>query len=202
MVTRQAERGCLRGVARAVLVKLIAAQGLELEKRSFTTAEAYDARDAFLTSVSQLVLPVVRIATGRSAMGHQGRLRPLYGPNSTTTPNGPENGRSAGGMPAGGLDCRQLMLARTADLQCNGRSQVLFSSRLKVGRSGLAQQGPEAKGPGKRTTTMAADRSRNLRDPLPRISPQSKTPLTIFLVNRVKLQGVVTWFDDLRIAAT
>jgi RNA chaperone Hfq len=26
--------------------------------------------------------------------------------------------------------------------------------------------------------------------------PQSKIPLTIFLVNGVKLQGVVTWFDN------
>ena len=61
VITRQAERGILRGITRAVLIKVIAAQGLELEERSFTTAEAYDAREAFLTSASQLVLPVVRI---------------------------------------------------------------------------------------------------------------------------------------------
>jgi D-alanine transaminase len=61
VITRQAERGILRGITRAVLIKVIAAQGLELEERSFTTAEAYGAREAFLTSASQLVLPVVRI---------------------------------------------------------------------------------------------------------------------------------------------
>ena len=40
---------------------MIAAQGLKLEERAFTLDEAYAAREAFITSASQIVLPVVRI---------------------------------------------------------------------------------------------------------------------------------------------
>jgi host factor-I protein len=43
---------------------------------------------------------------------------------------------------------------------------------------------------------MAADRSRNLQDVFLNHVRKHKTPLTIFLVNGVKLQGVVTWFDN------
>ena len=43
---------------------------------------------------------------------------------------------------------------------------------------------------------MAADRSQNLQDTFLNHVRKSKTPLTIFLVNGVKLQGVVTWFDN------
>jgi D-alanine transaminase len=61
VITRPADKGILRGITRSVLIDVIAAQGLELEERSFTTDEAYGAREAFLTSASQIVLPVVRI---------------------------------------------------------------------------------------------------------------------------------------------
>ena len=40
------------------------------------------------------------------------------------------------------------------------------------------------------------DRSQNLQDAFLNTVRKSKTPLTIFLVNGVKLQGVVTWFDN------
>src|SRR5947208_15771035 len=43
---------------------------------------------------------------------------------------------------------------------------------------------------------MAADRSQNLQDTFLNHVRKNKTPLTIFLVNGVKLQGVVTWFDS------
>jgi host factor-I protein len=48
----------------------------------------------------------------------------------------------------------------------------------------------------KETTAMAADRSQNLQDTFLNYVRKNKTPLTIFLVNGVKLQGVVTWFDN------
>ena len=43
---------------------------------------------------------------------------------------------------------------------------------------------------------MAADRAQNLQDTFLNHVRKSKTPLTIFLVNGVKLQGIVTWFDN------
>ena len=61
VVTRPADSGILRGITRTVLIEAIAAQGLVLEERPFTLAEAYAAREAFVTSASQIVMPVVRI---------------------------------------------------------------------------------------------------------------------------------------------
>jgi host factor-I protein len=46
------------------------------------------------------------------------------------------------------------------------------------------------------TTTMAAERAQNLQDTFLNHVRKTKTPLTIFLVNGVKLQGIVTWFDN------
>ena len=43
---------------------------------------------------------------------------------------------------------------------------------------------------------MAADRAQNLQDTFLNHVRKTKTPLTIFLVNGVKLQGIVTLFDN------
>jgi D-alanine transaminase len=61
LLTRALDHGILRGITRTVLLDVIKAQGLQLEERAFTVEEAYAAREAFLTSASQIVLPVVRI---------------------------------------------------------------------------------------------------------------------------------------------
>ncbi len=61
VATRPADHGILRGVTRTVLFDVIKAQGLSLEERPFTLAEAYAAREAFVTAATQIVLPVVRI---------------------------------------------------------------------------------------------------------------------------------------------
>jgi D-alanine transaminase len=61
VVTRPADTTILRGITRTVLLEVIKAQGLKLEERPFTLEEAYAAREAFITSASQIVLPVVRI---------------------------------------------------------------------------------------------------------------------------------------------
>ena len=72
VITRPADRGILSGITRAVLLEVIKAQGLSLEERAFTPQEAYKSREAFLTSASQVVVPVVRIdgrAVGNGAPG-------------------------------------------------------------------------------------------------------------------------------------
>ena len=43
---------------------------------------------------------------------------------------------------------------------------------------------------------MASDKQQNLQDAFLNHVRKNKTPLTIFLVNGVKLQGIVTWFDN------
>ena len=40
------------------------------------------------------------------------------------------------------------------------------------------------------------EKKQNLQDTCLNSVRKSKTPLTIFLVNGVKLQGVVSWFDN------
>lgn len=43
---------------------------------------------------------------------------------------------------------------------------------------------------------MSGEKKQNLQDAFLNAVRKSKLPLTIFLVNGVKLQGVVTWFDN------
>ena len=43
---------------------------------------------------------------------------------------------------------------------------------------------------------MSADKPQNVQDVFLNTIRKGKTPVTVFLVNGVKLQGVVTWFDN------
>ena len=43
---------------------------------------------------------------------------------------------------------------------------------------------------------MTNDKKQNLQDTFLNSVRKTRTPLTIFLANRVKLQGVVSWFDN------
>lgn len=43
---------------------------------------------------------------------------------------------------------------------------------------------------------MSAEKSQNVQDVFLNYIRKNKTPVTIFLVNGVKLQGIVTWFDN------
>jgi len=61
LVTRQVDHGILRGITRTVAFEAIKAQALTVEERAFTLEEAYNAREAFITSATQIVLPVVSI---------------------------------------------------------------------------------------------------------------------------------------------
>jgi D-alanine transaminase len=61
VVTRPLDNGILRGITRTVLLDVMAGQGLRLEERPFTVAEAQAAREAFVTAASQIVMPVVAI---------------------------------------------------------------------------------------------------------------------------------------------
>jgi D-alanine transaminase len=74
VVTRPADHAILRGITRTVLLDVIKAQGLKLEERAFTLKEAYCAREAFITSASQIVLPVVRIDDRSIGNGEPGLL--------------------------------------------------------------------------------------------------------------------------------
>jgi len=43
---------------------------------------------------------------------------------------------------------------------------------------------------------MASEKSQNVQDVFLNHIRKNKTPVTVFLVNGVKLQGIATWFDN------
>ena len=43
---------------------------------------------------------------------------------------------------------------------------------------------------------MSSEKSQNLQDVFLNNIRKNKTPVTVFLLNGVKLQGIVTWFDN------
>ncbi|MDR3461684.1 MAG: D-amino-acid transaminase [Beijerinckiaceae bacterium] len=61
LVTHPVNNGILSGVTRATLMTLIGSLGLRVEERRFSLAEAHAAREAFVTSATSLVTPVVSI---------------------------------------------------------------------------------------------------------------------------------------------
>ncbi len=61
LVTRPIGRDILAGITRSVVLDVVKAQGLAFEERAFSVEEAYAAREAFVTSASQIVQPVISI---------------------------------------------------------------------------------------------------------------------------------------------
>jgi D-alanine transaminase len=61
IITRQADTGILKGVTREGVKDLLVRRNLTLEERAFTVAEAMQAAEAFISSATSLVTPVVRI---------------------------------------------------------------------------------------------------------------------------------------------
>ncbi len=74
IITRHIDRAILRGVTRTTLLDLIAADGLRLEERGFSLAEAKSAREAFITGATTLVMPVVCIDGQAIGDGRPGPL--------------------------------------------------------------------------------------------------------------------------------
>jgi D-alanine transaminase len=74
VVTRAADRAILNGVTRRAVLDIIAREGFRLVERPFTVAEAKAAREAFLTSTTSDVLPVVRIDGNPVGDGRPGPL--------------------------------------------------------------------------------------------------------------------------------
>lgn len=61
IVTRHLGTEILHGITRKAVMALAAEENLEVEERAFTPEEAYEAREAFSTSASAFVMPVVKI---------------------------------------------------------------------------------------------------------------------------------------------
>jgi D-alanine transaminase len=74
LITRQVDHAILRGVTRTTLVDLLAREKIELVERPFTVEEAKAAREAFVTSATAILMPVVRIDDRSIGNGAPGLL--------------------------------------------------------------------------------------------------------------------------------
>jgi D-alanine transaminase len=82
VITRGLSNSILAGCTRRSLFRLAQEHGVEIEERSFTPEEAYAADEAFLTSASQFVMPIVEIDGHRIGGGQPGpvvrKLREMF----------------------------------------------------------------------------------------------------------------------------
>ncbi|WP_375568738.1 D-amino-acid transaminase [Seohaeicola saemankumensis] len=82
IITRQLSNDILHGITRAAVLRFAREAQMEVEERAFTIAEAQDADEAFITSASTFVMPVVEIDGAKVGTGAPGkvaaRLREIY----------------------------------------------------------------------------------------------------------------------------
>lgn len=82
IVTRHLGNEILHGITRKAVMELARRESLEIDERPFTPDEAYEAREAFSTSASAFVMPVVKIDDHTLGNGVPGpvaeKLRKLY----------------------------------------------------------------------------------------------------------------------------
>jgi D-alanine transaminase len=82
IITRQLSSDILHGITRAAVLRFATEAQMEVEERPFTIAEAQEADEAFITSASAFVMPVVEIDGAVLGNGTPGpvakRLREIY----------------------------------------------------------------------------------------------------------------------------
>lgn len=82
LVTRQLGNEILAGITRKAVLELARTSDLKIEERPFSVSEALEAAEAFITSATTFVMPVVRIDDQPVGDGRPGpvtrRLRALY----------------------------------------------------------------------------------------------------------------------------
>lgn len=82
IITRQLSSDILHGITRAAVLRFAAEAQMEVEERPFTVAEAKAADEAFITSASAFVMPVVAMDGAMIGSGKPGpmvtRLREIY----------------------------------------------------------------------------------------------------------------------------
>lgn len=82
IITRHLGTEILHGITRAAVLRMAQEAQMEVEERPFTIAEAQGADEAFITSASTFVMPVVEVDGARLGGGTPGpvvaRLREIY----------------------------------------------------------------------------------------------------------------------------
>ena len=82
IITRGLSNSILHGITRAAVLRFAKEAQMQVEERNFTINEAYEADEAFITSASTFVMPVVEIDGNQIGHGKPGknasRLREIY----------------------------------------------------------------------------------------------------------------------------
>ena len=82
IITRKLSNDILHGITRAAVLRFAGEAKMNVEERNFTIAEAQDADEAFITSASTFVMPVVSVDGVGVGSGRPGpiaaRLREIY----------------------------------------------------------------------------------------------------------------------------
>ncbi|KMW59055.1 D-alanine aminotransferase [Candidatus Rhodobacter oscarellae] len=82
IITRELSNDILHGITRAAVLRFAAEAQMEVEERNFTIEEAQAADEAFVTSATTFVMPVVEIDGAQIGAGAPGelakRLREIY----------------------------------------------------------------------------------------------------------------------------
>ncbi|MEM6308626.1 MAG: D-amino-acid transaminase [Pseudomonadota bacterium] len=82
IITRKLSNDILHGITRAAVLRFAREAQMEVEERSFSIDEAKDADEAFFTSASAFVMPVIEIDGAEVGAGEPGhvakRLREIY----------------------------------------------------------------------------------------------------------------------------
>ncbi|TMM53054.1 D-amino-acid transaminase [Sulfitobacter sabulilitoris] len=76
IITRSLSQSILHGITRAAVLRFAREAQMEVEERDFTIAEAQEADEAFVTSASTFVMPVVEIDGVALGGGVPGRVAP------------------------------------------------------------------------------------------------------------------------------
>ena len=82
IITRGLSNSILHGITRAAVLRFAKEAQMQVEERNFTINEAYEADEAFITSASTFVMPVIEIDGNQIGHGKPGknasRLREIY----------------------------------------------------------------------------------------------------------------------------
>lgn len=82
LITRPLSKSILAGVTRRAILSLAKQDNINIEERSFSLQEAYEADEVCITAASIFILPVIQIDGNRISSGKPGpivkRLRELY----------------------------------------------------------------------------------------------------------------------------
>lgn len=91
IVTRELSHSLLPGITRKTLIRLAEETQIKVEERAFSVEEAQEAQEAFLTSATSLVMPIVKIDDKPVGSGKVGpiakRMREIYLGMATSTAN-------------------------------------------------------------------------------------------------------------------